>query len=208
MVGKENVEKKYSTLRKYIIDIEAIQTTSSSYCYREISICNVADARIDVFYCKPCQRIDDLNEKYRKSFNFCKREIHGLCYNHHPLEYRIEDKVYNGVYIMHHTLNCGKAVEYIKHNLFQSNTQTYVIYFKGGIIEKYFMDKVLENMKFQYVDINYYMDKFTKKDIVEYYLEKDTICDEVIHGNLKNRKSWTCHCSANEVLFYYIALFC
>ena len=69
------------------------------------------------------------------------------------------------------------------------------------------MDKVLENLKFQYVDINYYMDKITKDDIAEFYLDKETICHERIHGSLNNGKSWTCHCSANEILYYYNVLF-
>ena len=194
-------------MRKYIIDIEAIQTTSSTWCYREISILNVLDKRIEVFYCKPCQEINDLDEKYRRTLNFCKRNIHGLCYNHHPMEYNMKNRVYNDIEVVYHTLDCSQVVEYLKHNLFESTTQVYAIYFKGGILEKHLMDQVLENVKFQYVDINYYIDKFTKNDITEFYLEKETICLEAIHGSLNNRKSWTCHCSANEILFYYAALF-
>ena len=48
-------------MKKYIIDVEAIQTSSNIWCYREISILNILDKRIEVIYCKPCLEIFVMN---------------------------------------------------------------------------------------------------------------------------------------------------
>ena len=53
---------------------------------------------------------------------------------------------YHTTEVVYHTLDCSQVVEYLKHNLFESTTQACAIYFKGGILEKHLMDKVLENI--------------------------------------------------------------
>ena len=63
-----------------IIDIEGIQTSKAYICIREMYI--LADDGITDYHHEfiACSSFQQIAEKYRKAFIFCKRHIHKLNY--------------------------------------------------------------------------------------------------------------------------------
>ena len=100
-----------------IMDIEYIQTSRSHQCIRKLYILakNGNEKLESEFY--PCTRYTELRTKYRKSFDFCKKNIHRLTYN--P---------------KNQSLPCSKALEEI--NNFIVNNGIDMIIYKGGNIER------------------------------------------------------------------------
>ena len=64
-----------------ILDIEYIQTRKNHKCIRKIHILakNGFTKLTKEFY--PCWKFRDLESKYRRSFLYCRKNIHGLSYN-------------------------------------------------------------------------------------------------------------------------------
>ena len=64
-----------------ILDIEYIQTRKNHKCIRKIHILakNGSTKLTKEFY--PCWKFNDLESKYRRSFLYCRRNIHRLPYN-------------------------------------------------------------------------------------------------------------------------------
>ena len=105
-----------------IMDIESIQTTKEHKCIRKIYVL-VKDGSTDItreFI--PCQPFYRLEEKYRKSFLYCKKHIHKLSYEPNYQSKGIQP--------------CHRAEGAIKKFLCDNNIQAVV--YKGGSVERDF----------------------------------------------------------------------
>ena len=70
------VEKRWA-----LLDVEFIRTSATHRCIRKLYIlCDngFIDMELEFF---PCVPYKDLELKYQRSFQYCKRRIHKLCYN-------------------------------------------------------------------------------------------------------------------------------
>ena len=100
-----------------ILDVEFIATSSSHRCIRKLYILaenGFTDMEME-FY--PCKRYRELESKYKKSFQFCRRNIHNLSYN--PWKF---------------SPRCSQAQQ--KLNEFVVRNGITMILFKGGIVER------------------------------------------------------------------------
>ena len=100
-----------------ILDVEYIRTSSIHRCIRKLYILS-ANGYTDMemeFY--PCVRYKDVEAKYQRSFQFCRRNIHHLSF--HPWKF---------------SPLCSQAVE--KLNEFIVNNDITLILFNGGTIER------------------------------------------------------------------------
>ena len=106
--------------REYIIlDIEAIRTSKEHNCIRKLyalSKCGKKDIEQEFF---PCIPYNYLEEKYKRTFHYCKKNIHKLPY--YPRR-----NVSN--------LYCSDAERIVRE--FLSELQADLVFFKGGCIEK------------------------------------------------------------------------
>ena len=100
-----------------ILDVEFIATSSSHRCIRKLYILaenGFTDMEME-FY--PCKRYRELESKYKKSSQFCRRNIHNLSYN--PWKF---------------SPRCSHAQQ--KLNEFVVRNGITMILFKGGIVER------------------------------------------------------------------------
>ena len=100
-----------------IMDVEYISTSKTHRCIRKLYILEengYTDMELD-FY--PCERYDDLEWKYRRSFQYCKRHIHKLNYN--PKKYSPE---------------CLQILPLLNEFIVDSGIE--LILYKGGTIER------------------------------------------------------------------------
>ena len=77
----EFLAKKMNEENWAIMDVEYIQTSKTHQCVRKLYILakdGFTDLELE-FY--PCIQYKDLDEQYRRAFNFCKSRIHKLEYN-------------------------------------------------------------------------------------------------------------------------------
>ena len=106
--------------REYIIlDIEVIATSKEHNCIRKlyaISKCGKKSIEQEFFPCVPYNYLD---EKYKRAFHYCKKNIHKLSY--YPRR-----NVSN--------LHCCDAAQIVKD--FMSELQADLVFFKGGCLEK------------------------------------------------------------------------
>ena len=180
----------------FLLDIEAIFT--DHYCLREVSLLDVWDKTLYVFYGYPCK--DIRHTDVIKQYEYCSKRIHGLTYNPHPREYKMMDTKLNNLTVKYKVTSCKEIEHYIKSILIEPFT----LYHKGGNLETRLMEKLFTMYKCINIEDVYYS---TKDDIALYFKQlKETLCDKSIHGKLLNHHNWTQHCSANEVLYFYIKL--
>ena len=107
-----------------LLDIEFIRISSTHRCIRKLYILEdngYTDMELD-FY--PCKRYNDVERKYQRSFQYCKRHIHKLNYN--PRKYSPE---------------CLQVLPLLNEFIVGSGIE--LILYKGGTIEKD-LSKVLD----------------------------------------------------------------
>ena len=100
-----------------LLDIEFIQISPKHRCIRKLYILDDnghTDMELD-FY--PCKRYKDVDRKYQRSFQYCKRHIHKLNYN--PTKYSPE---------------CLQVLPLL--NKFIGDCGIELILYKGGTIER------------------------------------------------------------------------
>ena len=100
-----------------IMDIEYIQISASHRCIRKLYMLGKdgCTEMMEEFY--PCKRFNQLTEKYQSTFEWCRRNIHGL--NYDPFRY---------------CPNCNNVDEIVAH--FISKNGFKFVTFKGGNIER------------------------------------------------------------------------
>ena len=78
-VVQDSKAQKLGDKRWAILDIEFIRTSAKHRCFRKVYILteNGFDMEMEFF---PCKRYQNLMLKYRRSFEFCRRNIHKLSY--------------------------------------------------------------------------------------------------------------------------------
>ena len=106
------VEKRWA-----LLDVEFIRTSAAHRCIRKLYIlCDngFIDMELEFF---PCVPYKDLELKYQRSFQYCKRHIHKLCYK--PRYYSPE---------------CLKVLPIL--NEFIVDNDINLILYKGGTIER------------------------------------------------------------------------
>ena len=116
-----------------ILDVEFIRTSARHRCVRKLYILteNGFDMEMEFF---PCKRYWDLMPKYRRSFQFCRRNIHKLSY--HPW----------GI-----SAPCSRAVPMLN-EFIVDNGITLVLY-KGGTIERDLCTELdVESMNIECID--------------------------------------------------------
>ena len=100
-----------------LLDVEFIQTSLTHRCIRKIYVLE-QNGRTNIeseFY--PCKRYKDLEWKYQRSFNYCRRHIHRLSYD--PRKY---------------SPTCRSILPIL--NEFIVNCGIELILYKGGQIER------------------------------------------------------------------------
>ena len=98
-----------------ILDVEYITISPTHRCIRKICIKTRLKQIMELdFY--PCKRYRNIEEKYKRSFRFCRAYIHRLSYN--PKKY---------------SPNCNKVLPLIK---FIVDNDVEIIFYKRGPIEK------------------------------------------------------------------------
>ena len=100
-----------------LIDIEYIQISKTHRCIRKLYILakdGFTELESD-FY--PCKRYRDIDEKYQRSFRYCRAHVHQLRYD--PRRY---------------TSECRNAATVVKK--FIDNNDIEFILYKGGTIER------------------------------------------------------------------------
>ena len=99
--------------------MELIQTSKKHACIRKLYALS-KDAKKDLeIECNPCISLENLDEKYKNSYNYCKRWVHGLEY--YPPSCK-------------KTIFCLEAKNILKK--FVSELNADVVFYKGGIHEK------------------------------------------------------------------------
>ena len=114
-----------------ILDVEFIITSSSHRCIRKLYILaenGYTEMEME-FY--PCKRYNELDLKYKRSYQFCRRNIHNLSYN--PWNF---------------SPPCSQVL--LKLNDFIASNGITMILFKGGIVERNMCEQLgIESMNIE-----------------------------------------------------------
>ena len=104
--------------RKYILlDMEMIQSSKNHACVRKLYALS-KDGKTDIeIEFEPCKKFIELEDKYKKSFLYCKKNIHKLSY-----------------YPSKKCLPCIEAKDILKN--FVLSLDADIIFYKGGIFER------------------------------------------------------------------------
>ena len=114
-----NVPIEFEILqRNYVLlDMEMIQISRNHACVRKLYALS-KDGKTDIeMEFEPCKKYVELEEKYKKSFLYCKKNIHKLSY-----------------YPVKKCLPCTKAKDILKN--FMSSLDADIIFYKGGHFER------------------------------------------------------------------------
>ena len=104
--------------RKYILlDMEMVQTSKNHACVRKLYALSKDGERDLEMEFIPCVEFKQMEDKYKKSFFYCKKNIHKLSY--YPLK---------------KSLPCREA-KYVLKN-FVLSLDADIIFYKGGIFER------------------------------------------------------------------------
>ena len=104
--------------RKYILlDMEMVQTSKNHACVRKLYALSKDGERDLEMEFIPCVEFKQMEDKYKKTFVYCKKNIHNLCY--YPLK---------------KSLPCREA-KYVLKN-FLSDVNADIILYKGGHFEE------------------------------------------------------------------------
>ena len=112
-----NVTERLVDKRCAILDMEFIAASSNHRCIRKLYILaenGFTDMEME-FY--PCKRYNELEPKYKRSYQFCRRNIHNLSYN--PWKF---------------SPPCLQAQQML--NKFVVHNGITMVLFKGGIVER------------------------------------------------------------------------
>ena len=137
-----------------ILDVEYIQSSKNHKCIRKLYILaknGYSDMEME-FY--PCTRYRYLEPKYKRSFQFCRRNIHNLSY--HPWKF---------------SPLCSQAVP--KLNEFIVDNDLELILYKGGTIERDLCeDLYIESMNIEcFGDLEKAYSHDPRKEVHFYYDE-------------------------------------
>lgn len=106
-----------------IIDCEGIQCSKEHICIRNMYILakdGFSDKEGEFI---PCKRYEDLEERYRRAYHYCKKNIH-------KLSYTPKDSL----------RRCTEAAILLREYIFRNNID--IILYKGGVIEKKLCDSI------------------------------------------------------------------
>ena len=114
-----NVPVEFEILKRnyVLLDMEMIQISRRHACVRKLyAISKNGKTDIEIEF-ESCKKFIDLEEKYKKSFLYCKKKIHKLSY--YPLK---------------RCLPCIEAKDILKN--FVLSLDADIIFYKGGIFER------------------------------------------------------------------------
>lgn len=106
-----------------LIDFEGIQTSKGHCCIRSMAIISKDGNTRQNSEFRPCVYLRDLNERYKKTYHFCRKNIHRLPY--FPGNCAIQCK---DVYAMVEKFVIDNGIE--------------LFVFKGGVLEKRICDAI------------------------------------------------------------------
>ena len=115
-MDQQSIKKQLLENHWALMDVEFIQTTPNHRCIRKLYILTengYTNMELE-FY--PCKRYKDIEWKYQKSFQYCKKHIHKLAYN--PKKYSPE---------------CARVLPLLNEFLVYNGIE--LIIYKGGSIE-------------------------------------------------------------------------
>ena len=99
-----------------ILDLEYIRTSPTPRCIRKLCIKTRFNQVMEAeFY--PCRRYKDIEEKYKRSFRYCRAHIHQLSYN--PKKY---------------SPRCTKVLLLLREFIIDNGVE--IVFYKGGTIER------------------------------------------------------------------------
>ena len=196
------------------VDAELIETGAPLPCILELSILHVSSSErvIYTFYNhRICCKYSRLHPKYKKAFEFCQRNIHGL---QRPNYETLKQVTRRGTYTKmkdildcgitqyrYNDLSCFKVKEIITSLFAKTFKNVGKLCYKGGIFELRYFGDMCRIAGIDMLDLGRF-DIATYIDHVSYV----NACYENRHKrNLSqhSKKNWRRHCPQFEVMAFY-----